>query len=142
MNIRTGGQFFANVKIPILWGSRAILQDQYGHLSIVNLEADGPVLEVIDDHPVAGTNFSHRSEDFLILDVEGIELYALNRLTKSVTSISLGLPTVTLGLQEVRVGTNVFVGSTAADIGVGVIVTESGVTLGGSLPPGLAALRV
>src|SRR5450759_1361286 len=108
MNIRMGGQFFMNVKVPILWGSRAILQDQHGHLSIINLEGDSAVLEVIDDHPSAGASFLPRTEAFVILDRDGTELYAVNPKTKSVTSISLRLVPVTVGLQELRVGTNVF----------------------------------
>ena len=142
MNIRMGGQFFMNVKVPILWGSRAILQDQQGHLSIINLEGDSAVLEVIDDHPSASASFLPRTEAFVILDGEGTELYAVNPKTKSVTSISLRLTPVTVGLQELRVGTNVFAGNIVAGIGVGILVTESGIELGGSLPPGLAALRV
>lgn len=142
MNIRMGGQFFANVKIPILWGSRAILQDQQGHLSIINVDGDSTVLEVIDDKPAGGVSFSPTTEGFIILDRECTELYTVNPRTKAVTSIVLRLPSVTVGLQELRVGINVFAGNLVAGIGVGILVTESGIALGGPLPPGLSALRV
>lgn len=142
MNFRLGGQFFADVKVPILWGSRAILQDQQGHLSIINLEGDTAVLEVIDDHPASGAAFSRTTEGFVILNSEGTELYAVDPKTKSVTSARLRLPPITVGLRELRVGTNVFVGNIVAGLGVGIVVTEVGLALGGSLPSGLAASRV
>lgn len=142
MNFRVAGQFFANVKVPILWGSRAILQDRQGHLSIINLEGDSVVLEVVEDRPCRGTSSSPQVEGFLILDGEGAERYAFNPRTKSVTSISLQLPPVTVDEHELRVGTHVFVGNIVASFGVGIQVTESGIALGGSLPPALAALRV
>ena len=142
MNFRLSGQFLADVKVPILWGSRAILQDQQGHLSIINLEGDTAVLEVIDDQPASRANFSRTTEGFVILDAEGTELYAVGPTTKSVTSALLRLPAITVGLREVRVGTNVFVGNMVAGLGVGIVVTEVGLVLGGSLPAGLAGLRV
>jgi hypothetical protein len=71
MDFRIRGQFFANVKVPVLWGSRAILQDQQGHLSIVNLEANRVVLEIIDDRPAARSNFTPTTEGYVILDAEG-----------------------------------------------------------------------
>jgi hypothetical protein len=141
MNFRLSGQFFADVKVPILWGSRAILQDQQGHLSIINLEGDTAVLEVIDDRPASRASFSPATEGFVILDAEGTELYAFGPTTKSVTSALLRLPPITVGLRELRVGTNVFVGNMVAGLGVGIVVTEVALALGGSLPPGLAALR-
>jgi hypothetical protein len=143
MNFRLSGQFFADVKVPILWGSRAILQDQQGHLSIINFEGDNTaVLEVIDDQPASRASFSRTTEGFVILDAEGTELYAVGPTTKSVTSALLRLPPITVGLRELRVGTNVFVGNMVSGLGVGIVVTEVGLALGGSLPPGLAALRV
>jgi hypothetical protein len=142
MDFRIRGQYFANVKVPVLWGSRAILQDQHGHLSIVNLDADGVVLEVIDDQPGPGTNFAPLTEGYLILDVEGAKLYAVNPKTKSLIPFVLRLPSVTVGVRELRLGANVFAGNMVVGIGVGIVVTESGIALGGPLPQALAALRV
>lgn len=141
MDFRICGQFFANVKVPVLWGSRAILQDQRGHLSIVNLEGDSPTLEVIDDRPEAGANFAARSDGYVVLDGEGVQLYAVNPRTKSLTPIGLRLPPLTLGERVLRLGTNVFEGNVVG-IGVGILVTESELVLGGPLPTALAALRV
>jgi hypothetical protein len=142
MDFRLHGQFFANVTVPILWGSRAILQDPRGHLSIINLEGNSPTLEVIDDEPAAGTNFSPTTEGYVILNGEGRELYSVNPKTKSLNAGELHLPPITVSKREFRVGRNVFDGNLVVGIGVGVVVTESGITLGGSLPATLAALRV
>jgi hypothetical protein len=142
MDFRLRGQFFANVTVPILWGSRAVLQDPQGHLSIINLEGDHPTLEVIDDQPVAGTSFSPTTEGFVILNGEGGELYSVNLKTKSLTAAGTHLLPITVSKRELRVGGNVFDSKLVVGIGVGVVVTESGITLGGSLPATLAALRV
>ncbi len=142
MDFRLRGQFFANVKVPVLWGSRAILQDEQGHLSIINLEGDSPILEVIDDQPAASANFSPRTEGYVILDNEGGELYSVNPKSKSLTPTGLRLPPVTVGKRELHIGTNVFEGNMVVGIGVGILVTESGIALGGPLPRTLATLRV
>ena len=141
MDFRICGQFFSNVRVPVLWGSRAILQDQQGHVSIVNLEGDTPILEVIDDQPMAGANFSPQTEGYVILDDEGGQLYSVNPKTKSLTPIVLRLPPVTLGERELRLGTHVFEANMVG-VGVGILVTESGMVLGGPLPPALGSLRV
>src|SRR6266849_5138126 len=140
MNIRMGATFFADVDIPILWGSRAILRDKQGHLSVIEVEGDRLVVEVVDDQPAKATRFSATTDGFIVLDKEGVGLYAFHPKTRSMTSTRFQLPPVTVGLQELRVGTNAFAGNIVAGIGVGIVVTDSGIALGGPLPPSLAAL--
>lgn len=142
MDFRIRGQFFANVKVPVLWGSRAILQDQHGHLSIVNLAADRVVLEVMDDQPGPGANFAPLTEGYVIIDLWGAKLYSVNPKTKSLIPIVLRLPPVTVGVRELRVGDNLLPGNMVVGIGVGLVVTESGMALGGQLPEALANLLV
>src|ERR1700694_3858159 len=133
MDFRIGGQFLSNVRVPVLWGSRAILRDQQGHVSIVNLEGESPILEVIDDRPAAGANVSPKTEGYVILDGEGRQLYSVNPITRSLTPIVLRLPALTLGERELRLGTHVFEVNMVG-VGVGILVTESGIALGGPLP--------
>lgn len=140
MDFRICGQFFSNVRVPVLWGSRAILRDQKGHISILNLEGSRPILEVIDDRP-AGPNASPKTESYAILDGEGRQLYSVNPTTKSLTPIALRLPPVRLGERELCVGTHAFEVNMVG-VGVGIIVTETELTLGGQLPPVLGNLRV
>jgi hypothetical protein len=142
MDFRIGGQFFASVTVPVLWGSRAILRDQQGHLSIVNLEGDKPAVEVIDDQPHAGTNFSPSAEGYVILNSDGEELYSVNPTTKTLIALCLRLPPITVSKRELHVGANVFDSNLVVGIGVGILVNESGLALGGSLPAALATLRV
>ncbi len=142
MDFRIGGQFFSNVRVPLLWGSRAILRDTQGHLSIVSLEGEGPSLEVVDDRPAAGANVSPRTEGYVILDGEGRELYSVNPTTRSLTPIVLRLPPVTLGERELHLGTHVFEVNMVVGVGVGILVTESGIALGGPLPLLLDKWRV
>jgi hypothetical protein len=141
MDFRIGGQFFSNVRVPVLWGSRAILRDQRGNLSIVNLEGESPILEVIDDWPAAGANVSPTTEGYVILDCEGRQLYTVNPLTKSLTPVALRLPAVMLGEHELRLGSHVFEVNMVG-VGVGILVTESGISLGGPLPLLLGNVRV
>ena len=142
MNIRLGPHFFADVDIPVLWGSRAILRDRQGHLSIINLEGEVPVLEVVDDKPARGAEFSPTMNGFMIIDRVGTGLYTLEPKTKLITSFVSRLPAVAVGLEEIRVGPNVLAGNIVAGIGVGMVITENGLTLGGPLPLGLVPRRV
>src|SRR5258706_8110389 len=142
MNIRMGATFFADVDIPILWGSRALLRDREGHVSVINLDTDTSVLEVIDDKPAHDMNVSRTADDFTILNPDGADLYTYNPTTKTLTSTTLRLPPVTIGRQQLRVGSNVFAGNIVAGLGVGIVVSEHGIALGASLPPTLAALPV
>jgi hypothetical protein len=141
MDFRIGGQFFSNVRVPVLWGSRAILRDQHGHLSVVKLDGESPSLEVVDDRPAAGALVSPTNEGYMILDRDGSELYAVSPKTKSLTPVALRLPAVTLGEHELRLGPLVFEVNMVG-VEVGIVVTESGIQLGGVLPPLLSRVRV
>jgi hypothetical protein len=141
MDFRIDGQFFSNVRVPLLWGSRAILRDGQGHLSIVNLESTSPRLEVIDDKPASGANVVPTTDGYVILDGEGGHLYSVNPTTRSLTPIGLRLPPVTFGERELRLGAHVFEVNMVA-VGVGILATESGIALGGPLPLLLGQLRV
>lgn len=141
MDFRIDGQFFSNVRIPLLWGSRAILRDPEGHLSIVYIDDESAHLEVVDDKPAAGARVSPWADGYVILDGEGRHLYALDPSTKSLTPIILRLPPVRFAGREVRLGTHVFEVNMVG-VGVGIRVTESELLLGESLPTALATLRV
>jgi hypothetical protein len=46
MNLNMGNQIFEDVRIPLLWGKRAILEDKTGRISIILLDGNKAVLEV------------------------------------------------------------------------------------------------
>lgn len=141
MNIRIGSNRFENVEIPILWGKRAILQDAEGRLSVVDLGADRARLEVLGDGPAPGVAFRPVPDGFVITH-EGLDLYSFNRVRKSFTSLSLGLPDVKLGRDAIAVGTNRYISGVVAGYGVGIAITDSSVAFGAPLPDGIARLEL
>jgi hypothetical protein len=142
MNLRMGSQLFVDVQIPLLWGTRAILQDPEERLSIINLAGESATLEVLEDEPAQGIPYAPSTEGFVIMDAQGIELYAVSPATKSITARSLKLLPVTISRDAIRVGTNTFQSNVVSGYGVGISVSENAIGLGGPVPPGLAALRV
>jgi hypothetical protein len=142
MNLRMGSQLFINVQIPLLWGTRAIVQDPEERLSIINLAGDRALLEVLEDEPAQGIPFAPSVEGFVIMDAQGTELYKVSPAAKSITPLSLKLLPVTISRDAIRVGTNTFQSNMVSGFGVGISVTENGIGLGSPVPPELAALRV
>jgi len=138
MNLRMGGQVFVNVGIPLLWGDRAVLQDERRGLSIVDLSGEKAFVEVVADEPAPGVEFLLRLDGVVILR-DGIELYTYNQRDKSITSKSLGLPDVEIGDQTIRIGGLSLTGNLVSGSGVGVAVSKSGIAIGAPLPPGLAS---
>jgi hypothetical protein len=137
-----GSHLFVDVQIPLLWGTRAILSDPEGRLSIIDLANERATLEVLDDGPAQGILFAPSVEGFVILDASGTELYKVSPASKSIIPLSLKLPPVTISPDAIRVGTNIFQNNLISGAGVGISVTENGIGLGGPVPEGLAALRI
>ena len=141
MNLRMGSQAFMNVEIPVLWGQRAVLQDNQGRLSIVDLSGEKARPEVLADEPAPGVGFRPRFDGVVILQ-DSVELYSYNPRDKSVSSISLGLPDVEISAEGIRVGMMRFSGNVVSGSGVGIAVSEEGTAVGAPLPPGLARLTI
>ncbi len=137
-----GSQLFLDVQVPLLWGTRAVIQDGEGKLSIIDLSGSRPVLEVVEDEPAKGVAFSPRLDGFVVIGPDGAELYKANPTAKTITGIALQLPPVTIGPDSIHVGRTTIRNNTISGVGVGIHVTETSISLGGPLPPGLAALRV
>jgi hypothetical protein len=139
MNIKIGGQQFYGVQIPILWGTRAILQDMKSRLSVIDLNDNKLTIEILGDKPSVGIEYTLNIDGFTILK-NGIELYKYNPLEKIITGIQIKLPECQISSQKVRVGTNTFSGNVISGYGVGIFVTETGFGMGGPIPPNLARL--
>jgi hypothetical protein len=142
MNLRMGSQAFVNVQIPLLWGSRAVIQDGQGKLSIINLAGDHAVLEVLEDEPAEGIRFAPRVGGFAIIEEGGTDVYEVNPTARTITPKSLALPPVTISPSYLKIGGSTLQNNMVSDFAVGVLVTETGLAIGAPLPPGLAALRV
>jgi hypothetical protein len=141
MNLRMGSQLFEDVEIPLLWGTRAVLEDRKGRLSIVDLSGDTARLEILADKPAPGVRFRPRSDGTVVMQ-GSTELYVYDPSERLLEGISLRLPTCQVGPGATRVGRNVFAGNVITGFGVGIAVSEDGISLGAPLPPSLAKLRV
>jgi len=141
MNIKIGGQSFFGVQIPILWGTRAILQDKETRISIIDLSEIEAKLEILGDKPASGIEYSLNIDGFTILN-RGHELYKYNPVEKLMIGIELKLPECQILSSGIRVGTNMFSGNTVRGYGVGIFINEQGMGMGGPIPPNLAKLIV
>jgi hypothetical protein len=137
-----GSHVFLSVEVPVLWGTRAVLQDPQGRLTVIDLGGERAKLEVLEDEPAQGILFAPRVDGFVLLAPDGTELYKVNPTAKSISAISLELPPVTIARDAIRIGTNTFQSSMITGAGVGFIITENSIAVAGPLPSGLAALRV
>lgn len=141
MNLRMGSQVFREVRIPLLWGERAVVQDREGRLSVFDLSGEKARLEILADDPAPGIPFRPRVDGFVVLSDEA-ELYSYNPREKLLMGIGLALPEVQINPWATRVGTNQFSGNVFSGFDVGIAVTKDGIALGASLPPGLAELAI
>jgi len=141
MNLRMGSQVFTDVQIPLLWGERAIVQDEDGRLSVVDLSGERANVEILADQPAPGVGFRPWLDGIVILQ-DGAELYSYNPREKTLSSLSLGLPEVEISATGTRIGTNWFSGNVVTGFGVGVAVSKEGISLGAPLPARLARLTL
>jgi len=142
VNLSMGSQDFKDVEIPVLWGTRAIVQDPKGRISVIDLAGDQARPEVLADDPAEDIKYAPRMAGFVIMSDDGEELYVYIKSEKQLTSISLNLPDLVVKSDVTRVGTNIFQGNSMSGFGVGIAVTPDGISKGAQLPPGLAKLEV
>jgi hypothetical protein len=141
MNIRMGSQVYRDVQIPLLWGERAIIVDEHGRLSIVDLSGERAHVEVLADEPAPGVGFRPELDGIVIVK-EGTELYKYNQGGKTISSLGLGLPDIQISVEGTRVGTNWFSRNVFVGSGVGLAVSKEGISLAAPLPSKLARLEV
>jgi hypothetical protein len=142
MKIAMGGHTFSNVSIPVLWGSRAVLQDRESRITVINLEGRRYTLEILGDEAAPGVRFVPTIEGFAILGPNNQELYEYIPSKKKLTQSSSHLPDCEIRSDEIVVGSNRFIGNSVSGFGVGLAITESGIGMGAPLPPELAELLV
>ncbi|MCW3158896.1 hypothetical protein [Micropruina sonneratiae] len=142
MNLAMGSQTFVGVEIPLLWGTRAVLQDHAGKLSVINLAGDVASLEVLADRPAPDISYAPTANDAFVIKKGEVELYEYNPESKVLTSASLKLPSVQVVGDRIQVGGSVFSNNMIVGAGVGIVVTETGISMGAPLPRSLAVLQV
>ena len=74
MNIRMGSQIYRDVQIPP-YGANAIIVDEHGRLSIVDLSGERARVEVLADEPAPGVGFRPELDGIVIVK-DGTELYS------------------------------------------------------------------
>lgn len=142
MRIKLGGSVFENVRVPVLWGKRAILQDSAGRLSVIDLGQAVARIEVLGDKVARGIRFTPTVDGFKVLTDDGQALYTFSPRDRRLTGESLRLPELQIKPSQIRIGTNTFQSSMVSGFEVGVVVEENGIGLGAPLPQGLATLVV
>lgn len=142
MRISIGSQKFEDVKIPLLWGTRAILQDRKGRLSVIDLSGERARLEILGDEPAPRVKYSPRRDGFVILQSRGVELYLYERSKHRLSSSVLNLPDCEVTRDSIKIGGSLFSGNVVAGFGVGLAVSEEGVVMGAPMPPNLAELVI
>ena len=141
MNLNMGCQKFEDVKIPLLWGKRAILEDKTGRISIILLDGKKAVIEVLGNEPAP--NIQHElTEDGFKVILNGQELYSFNKERRVIKGLSQRLPECEIQVGGVRIGSNILSGNNEIGFGVGVVVYEQRIVMGVNLPEGLARLIV
>jgi hypothetical protein len=141
MNIRMGSQVYRDVQIPLLWGERAIIVDEHGRLSVIDLSGEKAQVEVLADEPAPGIGFRPLLDGIVVLK-DRTELYSYNPSEKTISSLSLGLPDIQISIGGTRVGTNWFSGNVFVGSGVGLSVSKDGISLAAPLPSKLARLAI
>jgi hypothetical protein len=141
MNIKMGSQTFLDVTVPLLWGTRAVLADKKGRLSVIDLAGSTATAEIVGDKPAPKVDFLPTKAGFDVIR-GGVTLYNYDATDRILTSHSLGLPPVHVGQGLISVGGNVFEGNVVEGFGVGISVQRDGIAMGGPLPTNLARLVV
>jgi hypothetical protein len=141
MNLKMGSETFIDVNIPVLWGTRAVLQDKKRRLSVIDLSSDSAKLEIVGDEPAPGIEFTPIIGGFEILS-NGKTLYSYSPTGKTLTSVNLDLPECHIGEWSIHIGSNTFSSNTVIGYEVGIAIRKDGISLGARLPAGLAKLVI
>lgn len=142
MRLQMGSQIFEDVTIPLLWGTRAVLQDRRGRLTVIDTGQAHARLEVLGDVPAPGVEYRPVVEGFIVMRGAG-DLYLFDATRHRITPLGLDLPECEISTDEIRIGSSILRRNAVRGFGVGVLVTPGGgLALGAPLPPGLAPLEV
>lgn len=139
MNLNMENQIFEDVRIPLLWGKRAILEDKSGHISIILIDGNKAVLEVLRNEPTLNIQYEPIKDGFKVIH-NGQELYSFDKKKRVITGHSQKLPECEIRGGEIRIGSNILSVNKSIGFGVGVEVYEHRIIMGNDLPRGLARL--
>jgi hypothetical protein len=141
MDFRFGTQTFDGVKIPLLWGNKAILSHSSGTFSVIDLGSDSARPEIVSDKPWPQIEYSEKEDGYVIYR-DDVQSYFYSPVRKLFKDLSGSLPECEISKEYTRIGTNKIGGGMVSGFGVGIGVSESGFFIGGPIPPGLAELKI
>ena len=141
MNLNMGSQRFEGVKILLIWGKRAILEDKTSRISIILLDGAKAVLEVLGNKPAPNIQYELIEDGFKVI-LNGQELYSFYKKRRIIKGLSRKLPECEIQSGGIRVGSNILSGNKGIGFGVGIAVYEQRIVMGSPLPEGLAKLVV
>ncbi|RLT89645.1 MULTISPECIES: hypothetical protein [unclassified Ketobacter] len=141
MDFRIGSVSFSSVKIPLLWGKKAILSHSDGTFSVVDLSGDKAVPQIVGDEPWNEIEYSEKEDGFVIYEND-VQAYFYSPPRKIFRDLTGKLPECELGKDFTRIGTNKISGGMVSGFGVGIGVSENGFFMGGPVPEGLASLKL
>lgn len=141
MDFRFGTQTFSGVKIPLLWGERAILSHSFGALSVIDLGGESAFPEIVSDKPWNQIEYSEKEDGYVIYRND-VQSYFYSPARKLFKDLSGSLPDCEITNEYTRIGTNKIGGGMVSGYGVGIGVSENGFFIGGPIPPGLAELKL
>ncbi len=141
MHFRFGKQTFSDVKIPLLWGSRAVLSHSSGSLSVIDLSGETAFPEIVSDKPWSQVEYSEKEDGYVIYRND-VQSYFYSPVRKLFKDLSGSLPECEISKEHTRIGTNKIGGGMISGFGVGIGVSDDGIFIGGPIPPGLAELKI
>ncbi|MDQ7735731.1 hypothetical protein QT231_23820 [Halomonas sp. SpR1] len=141
MDFRIGSVNFDNVKIPLLWGKKAILSHSSGVLSVIDLSGEVADPQIVADEPWDEIEYTEKEDGFIVYEND-IQSYFYSPARKIFRDLTGRLPECELGKDFTRIGTNKISGGMVSGFGVGIGVSESGFFMGGPVPEGLASLKL
>ena len=141
MDFRIGSASFNSVKIPVLWGKKAVLSHSNGALSVIDLSGESAIPQIVADEPWSGVEYSEKEDGFVIYEND-TQSYFYSPVRKLFRDLTGKLPECELGREFTRIGTNKISGGIVSGFGVGIGVSENGFFMGGPIPEGLARLKI
>lgn len=141
MDFRIGTVGFSSVKIPLLWGKKAILSHSNGALSVIDLSGETAKPQIVADELWNEIEYAEKEDGFVIYEND-VQSYFYSPARKIFRDLTGKLPECELGKDFTRIGTNKISGGMVSGFGVGIGVSENGFFMGGPIPEGLASLKL
>jgi hypothetical protein len=106
VNLKIDNHTLENIRIPVLWGDRAIIQESNNRLSVIDTDGLNPTLEVLRNQPAPGIGFIPTMFGFQVL--RSPDVYEFKVRDRTFSTQTLGLPDVEIDEFYIRVGAEIY----------------------------------